>query len=72
MILNLILIGIIFLTIMNFSLETYNNFLPPTLSSPSTRNMSYDLRCEPEIPKSNDFPFYNTSIDHYRRTKCLS
>ena len=39
-------------------------------SSPSTRNMSYDLRCEPKIPKMNYF-FRNSSIQPYYREKCL-
>lgn len=39
-------------------------------SSPSTRNMSYDLRCEPKIPKI-DLPFRNSSIQPYYREKCL-
>ena len=39
-------------------------------SSPSTRNMSYDLRCEPKIPKL-DFSFKNSSIQPYYREKCL-
>ena len=39
-------------------------------SSPSTRNMSYDLRCEPKIPKLN-YLFRNSSIQPYYRKKCL-
>ena len=39
-------------------------------SSPSTRNMSYDLRCEPKIPKIY-LPFRNSSIQPYYREKCL-
>ena len=39
-------------------------------SSPSTRNMSYDLRCEPKIPKTN-YLFRNSSIQPYYRQKCL-
>lgn len=39
-------------------------------SSPSTRNMSYDLRCEPIIPK-NHYGIRNSSIEPYYRTKCL-
>ncbi len=39
-------------------------------SSPSTRNMSYDLRGEPFIPKK-DFGFMSSSIDPHYRRKCL-
>lgn len=39
-------------------------------SSPSTRNMSYDLRCEPIIPKTN-FGIRNSSIEPHYRRKCL-
>ena len=39
-------------------------------SSPSTRNMSYDLRCEPPIRKKN-YPFYGSTITPLVRPKCL-
>ena len=39
-------------------------------SSPSTRNMSYDLRCEPIIPKC-DLGIMNSSIEPHYRKKCL-
>ena len=39
-------------------------------SSPSTRNMSYDLRGEPFIPKK-DFGFMRSSIEPQYRSKCL-
>jgi hypothetical protein len=39
-------------------------------SSPSTRNMSYDLRCEPVIPKTN-FGIRDSSIEPLYRRKCL-
>jgi len=39
-------------------------------SSPSTRNMSYDLRCEPIIPKSH-LGIMNSSIEPHYRKKCL-
>ena len=38
--------------------------------SPSTRNMSYDLRCEPPIRKKN-YPFYGSTITPLVRPKCL-
>lgn len=40
-------------------------------SSPSTRNMSYDLRCEPKIPKK-DTHFFSSSIQPYYRERCLN
>jgi len=40
-------------------------------ASPSTRNMSYDLRCEPKIPK-RDFYFRGSSIQPLIRPKCLN
>ena len=36
----------------------------------STRNMSYDLRCEPRIQK-NEFNWLNSSIIHPKQYKCL-
>ncbi len=39
-------------------------------SSPSTRNMSYDLRCEPIIPKQN-YVIMDSSIEPLSRDKCL-
>jgi len=39
-------------------------------SSPSTRNMSYDLRCEPRINKKNYY-FMGSSIDLPPQFKCL-
>ena len=39
-------------------------------SSPSTRNMSYDLRCEPIIPKQN-YLLRGSSIEPHYRRKCL-
>ena len=39
-------------------------------TSPSTRNMSYDLRCGPKIPKK-DFYFRGSSIQPFIRPKCL-
>ncbi len=39
-------------------------------SSPSTRNMSYDLRCEPIIPKQK-YGIMDSSIEPLCREKCL-
>lgn len=41
------------------------------IMSPSTRNMSYDLRCEPRIPRYDTGPFMGSSIGYYNRPKCL-
>lgn len=38
--------------------------------SPSTRNMSYDLRCEPRINKKNYY-FSGSSIELPTQLKCL-
>lgn len=38
--------------------------------SPPKRNISLDLRCEPQIPKKK-YGFYNSTIDYYERPKCL-
>ena len=38
--------------------------------SPSTRNMTYDLRCEPKIPKRN-YAFMGSSIEPLIRPRCL-
>ncbi len=72
---NIFLIIIIFIILlykfinqkMNKNKESFRLFYE---SSPSTRNMSYDLRCEPKIPKLN-FLFRNSSIQPYYRLKCL-
>lgn len=42
----------------------------PTRIYNSTRNMSYDLRCEPKIPKNN-YIFPRSSIQPNIRRKCL-
>ena len=38
--------------------------------SPSTRNMTYDLRCEPQIPKTS-FNFMNSSISPHTSPRCI-
>ena len=63
----LILIIILLYKILNKKKESFRLFYE---SSPSTRNMSYDLRCEPIIPKNN-FLFPKSSIEPHYRTKCL-
>ena len=59
---NLILLLIIIILILYIIKFRKNNNEPFRLfyqSSPSTRNMSYDLRCEPKIPKKK-FNFKNS------------
>ena len=52
---------------LNQKKENFRIFWNP---SPSTRNMSYDLRCEPKIPKK-DYYFRSSSIQPFIRPKCL-
>lgn len=67
------IIYIILLVILalNYVVETYLPFPRFGMSSPSTRNMSYDIRCEPKIPKRR-FLFGNSSIDYYYRPNCIN
>ena len=39
--------------------------------TPPKRNVSYDLRCDPYIPKKNLGPWRHSTIDYYHRPKCL-
>ena len=41
-------------------------------SSPSTRNMSYDLRGDPVVIKRRMFPFQNSSVDPNEPPRCLA
>jgi len=63
LIISLLLICLIILT----TKENFRFFY----SSPPTRNMSYDLRCEPRIPRLNMGPWRESTIDYYR-PKCLT
>ena len=49
-----------------------NRFMDRPLASPPTRNMSYDLRCEPEIEKNPEFPFSGSSLTYIPRERCLT
>ena len=63
MYLNIIIIAfILFFYFRNYS-ENFNNFLfnYPSRSLCPTRNMSYDLRCEPKIPV-DEYAFLNASV----------
>ena len=42
------------------------------ISSPPKRNVSYDLRCDPYIPKTYKGPWGQSTIDYYHRPKCLN
>ena len=69
----IILVLVILILIVKYKNKNTNNkegFRLFYESSPSTRNMSYDLRCEPIIPK-NHYVIRNSSIEPYYRTKCL-
>lgn len=65
--LTFIFIILILLIILLLNKENF----PYPISSPSTRNMSYDLRCEPRIPRMNMGPWRESSINYYHRPKCL-
>ena len=70
---NILLILLIILLIIVTSKKTKieENYRLFYESSPSTRNMSYDLRCEPVIPKKNYY-FRQSSIEPHYRRKCLN
>lgn len=57
----------VIIVLLNLIKEPYYPFYE---MSPPKRNMSLDLRCEPEIPKKK-YPFHNSTIDYYYRPKCL-
>ena len=48
----------------------YYGRFPYGYSSPPRRNMPYDLRCMPYIPKRH-FAWNNSPYDYYYRPKCL-
>ena len=47
-------------------------YFPFMISSPPKRNISYDLRCDPYIPKINISPWSQSTINYYYRPKCLN
>ena len=68
------MLGIIILVFVLLIIFLYDNkegFSVFWNTSPSTRNMSYDLRCEPIIPKRN-YAFHGSSIEPLIRPKCLN
>ena len=67
---SIILIIFIILLYILFNKKSKESFRLFYEYSPSTRNMSYDLRCEPIIPKNNCL-FPNSSIEPHYRRKCL-
>ena len=67
MIVVILLVLILLIFYLNQKKENFRIFWNP---SPSTRNMSYDLRCEPKIPK-RDYYFRSSSIQPFIRPKCL-
>ena len=64
------IIGILLLSIILIKYISIENF-PFLIQSPPKRNMSYDLRCDPYIPKKNISPWGQSTIDYYYRPKCL-
>ncbi len=48
----------------------YYRRFPGPYVNPPRRNMPYDLRCMPYIPKRN-FVWNNSPYDYYYRPKCL-
>ena len=65
---NLLLINFLLIILLIF-LCIKKEFYP--IMSPSTRNMSYDLRCEPIINKQNYY-FFGSSILPKKQYKCLT
>ena len=63
MFLNIVFIALIIYIYFNSFKENFNNFIfnYPSRSFCPTRNMSYDLRCEPKIPV-NEHAFLNASV----------
>jgi hypothetical protein len=66
----LIIIIIILAYYLKYNIEPNMIFNYPTRIYNSTRNMSYDLRCEPLIPKNN-YMLMGSSIQPHYREKCL-
>ena len=66
----ILLVYILFILIIIKKLYCFEKF-PYMVSSPSKRNMSYDLRCDPYIEKKNIGPFGMSTINRYYKDKCL-
>ena len=70
----IILIILLILYLMyNNTIENYPNLVTfgyPSRMNNSTRNMSYDLRCEPSILKYN-YTFKNSTIQPKFQYRCL-
>lgn len=66
----LFILIILLLSIIIIKLINTEHF-PFLIPSPPKRNMSYDLRCDPYIPKRNISPWRQSTIDYYYRPKCL-
>jgi hypothetical protein len=67
----LLLVGfslILYLIVSRSKEDFISNFFK--IGSRSTRNMSYDLRCEPRIQK-NEYNWLNSSIIHPKQYRCL-
>ena len=67
----LLLVGfslILYLIVSRSKEDFISNFFK--IGNRSTRNMSYDLRCEPRIQK-NEYNWLNSSIIHPKQYRCL-
>ena len=60
----------LFLFLLYNKIESFHGHQLFWNTSPTTRNMSYDLRCEPRINKAN-YPFMGSSIELPPQYKCL-
>lgn len=68
----LFLIICLLLFIVIIRLFNKKEHFPFLISSPPKRNVSYDLRCDPYIPKTYNGPWAQSTIDYYYRPKCLN
>ena len=69
MIILIFLVLLIFVYLLMIKKEYFD--FPYPIMSPPKRNISYDLRCDPFIPRYYTGPFRESSIEHYYRPKCL-
>ena len=66
----ILLLGFSLILYLIVSRSKKEKFIFFNIGTRSTRNMSYDLRCEPRIQK-NEFNWLNSSIIHPKQYKCL-
>ena len=68
---NILFIILICIIILYLVKEPFQVLGYPTRLVNPTRNMSYDLRCEPTIPKVN-YAFMGSSIGPHTQYRCLN